>query len=172
VSRTESRLQAELKQTRPFASPVQEAFLAVLKTADLLTRLLDQHLATHELRHQQYNVLRILRGAGQEGIPTLAIADRLIECTPGMTRLLDRMEVKGLVLRKRCPEDRRQVLCYATPQGNDLLERLEPAMKALVERFFERIQLAELETFIETMERIREQAAAIERPAEPQTHLN
>jgi DNA-binding MarR family transcriptional regulator len=172
VSRSESRLQAELKQSRPFASPLQEAFLSVLKTADLLTHVLDQHLASHDLRHQQYNVLRILRGAGPEGIPTLAIADRLIECTPGMTRLLDRMEQKGLVLRKRCPDDRRQVLCYATAQGNDLLDRLEPMVKTLVDQFFERIQPAELETFIETMERIREQAAAFKRPAEPQTHLN
>ncbi|MGD0580872.1 MAG: MarR family transcriptional regulator [Bryobacteraceae bacterium] len=172
MSRSESRLQAELKQSRPFASPLQEAFLSVLKTADLLTHVLDQHLASHDLRHQQYNVLRILRGAGPEGIPTLAIADRLIECTPGMTRLLDRMEQKGLVLRKRCPDDRRQVLCYATAQGNDLLDRLEPMVKTLVDQFFERIQPAELETFIETMERIREQAAAFKRPAEPQTHLN
>lgn len=160
-----------MKQSRPFASPLEEAFLSVLKTADLLTRVLDQHLAAHDLRHQQYNVLRILRGAGPEGIPTLAIADRLIECTPGMTRLLDRMEHKGLVLRQRCPGDRRQVLCYATAQGSDLLDRLEPMVKTLVDQFFERIQPAELETFIETMERIREQAAAFERPAEPQTHL-
>jgi len=165
VSRSESRLQAELKQSRPFASPLAEAFLSVLKTADLLTRVLDQNLASHDLRHQQYNVLRILRGAGAEGIPTLAIADRLIECTPGMTRLLDRMELKGLVLCQRCPGDRRQVLCYATPQGTDLLDQLDPMVKTLVDRFFERIQPAELEPFIETMERIREQAAAVARPA-------
>ena len=172
MSRTESRLQVELKQSRPFASPAEEAFLSVLKTADLLTRVLDQHLAAHDLTHQQYNVLRILRGAGAQGIPTLAIADRLIECTPGMTRLLDRMETKGLVLRKRCREDRRQVLCYAAPRGNDLLDQLEPILRPLVERFFERIRPAELETFIETMERVREQAAGAQRPAQIQTHLN
>ena len=162
MSRSESRLQAELKQSRPFASPVEEAFISVLKTADLLTRVLDRQMAGHDLSHQQYNVLRILRGAGPDGIPTLAIAGRLIECTPGMTRLLDRMELKGLVLRRRCPEDRRQVLCYATPKGNGLVELLEPIVSSLSDRCFEQIQPAEVQAFIEVLERIRERAARIE----------
>ena len=161
MSKRESRLQAELKQSRPFASPVEEAFISVLKTADLLTRVLDRHLAGHDLSHQQYNVLRILRGAGPDGIPTLAIAGRLIECAPGMTRLLDRMELKSLVLRRRCPQDRRQVLCYATPKGNGLVEAIEPVVSSLGDRCFEQIQPAEVETFVETMERIRERAGCI-----------
>ncbi len=133
----------------------------MLKTADLLTRVLDRHLAGHDLSHQQYNVLRILRGAGPGGIPTLAIADRLIECAPGMTRLLDRMELKSLVLRRRCPEDRRQVLCYATTKGNGLVEALEPIVLSLGERCFERIPPVELETFIEVLELIRERAGRL-----------
>lgn len=158
MSRTASRLQVELKQSRPFASPAEEGFVAVLKTADLLTRLVDRRLAPHDLSHQQYNVLRILRDAGAEGMPTLAIADRLIECAPGMTRLLDRMEQKSLVRRQRCPADRRQVLCYATPRGNELLVELEPMVKGLVDGCFETISLAEVEAFIATLDRIREQA--------------
>jgi len=161
VGRSDSRLEVELKQSRPFASPLEEGFVSVLKTADLLTRVIDRRLAPHDLSHQQYNILRILRGAGAPGIPTLAIADRLIECAPGMTRLLDRMEHKSLVQRQRCPEDRRQVLCYATPKGNELLGQLEPLVKSLVDQCFEQIPLAEVETFIVTMERIREQAARL-----------
>ncbi len=103
-------------------------------------------------------MLRILRDAGAEGMPTLAIADRLIECAPGMTRLLDRMEQKSLVRRQRCPADRRQVLCYATPRGNELLVELEPMVKGLVDGCFETISLAEVEAFIATLDRIREQA--------------
>ena len=73
---------------------------------------------------------RILRGAGPEGIPTLAIGERLIEETPGMTRLLDRLEAKSLVRRERCPEDRRQVTCRITPAGRKLLTQLDPVVNA------------------------------------------
>ena len=70
-------------------------------------------------------MLRILRGAGPEGLPTLEIAARMIEHSPGVTRLLDRLEARKLVRRVRCPEDRRQVLCHATEAARRLLAGLE-----------------------------------------------
>jgi len=73
-------------------------------------------------------VLRILRGAGQQGTPTLEIADRMIQKNPGITRLLDKLEAKHLVRRKRCPEDRRQVLCWITEAGLRLLADLDKPM--------------------------------------------
>ncbi len=161
VARNQSRLQVELKQNKPFPTPVEEAFVAVVKTADLLLRLLDRNLAAQALSHQQYNVLRIVRGAGKAGIPTLAIGERLIECAPGMTRLLDRMEEKELVRRERCKQDRRQVLCYITRKGEQLLTDVEPLVEGLAQRAFEKIPCAKLETFIETLEHIREQAERI-----------
>ncbi|MDR3717314.1 MAG: MarR family transcriptional regulator [Bryobacteraceae bacterium] len=161
MARSQSKLQAELKQSKPFASPVEEAFVAVIKTADLLVSTLDRKLAGLGLSHQQYNVLRIVRGAGAAGIPTLAIAERLIESAPGMTRLLDRLEEKGLVRRERCKQDRRQVLCYIKEEGARLLVELEPVVDALAERSFERIPPAELESLIETLERIREQVECL-----------
>lgn len=161
MARSQSRLQAELKQTKPFASPVEEAFVGVVKTADLLLRLLDRNLIAVGLSHQQYNVLRIVRGAGSAGIPTLAIGERLIECAPGMTRLLDRMEEKGTVRRERCKQDRRQVLCYVTAKGEQLLAQVEPLVQGLAGRSFEQISPEELESFIETMEHIREQVERI-----------
>jgi DNA-binding MarR family transcriptional regulator len=161
VARTQSRLQAELKQNKPFASPVEEAFVAVVKTADLLLRLLDLKLLGQGLSHQQYNVLRIVRGAGPAGIPTLAIGERLIECAPGMTRLLDRLEEKGMVRRERCKHDRRQVLCYINGAGEQLLAEVEPLVEGLAERAFEQIPPAELESFIETLEHIREQVESM-----------
>ena len=154
-------MQSELKQLKPFGSLSEEAFVAALKTADMLVRMLDRHLADHGLSHQQYNVLRILRGAGAEGIPTLAIAERLIECAPGMTRLLDRLEEKEMVRRERCRVDRRQVLCHLTPKGEELLDRLEPVIRPLVEASFDRVTPDELENYVETMERIREQAEGL-----------
>jgi DNA-binding MarR family transcriptional regulator len=147
-----------LKQSKPFASPVEEAFVAVIKTADLLVSKLDRKLAGLGLSHQQYNVLRIVRGSGTEGIPTLAIAERLIESAPGMTRLLDRLEEKGVVRRERCKHDRRQVLCYIKDEGAKLLAELEPIVDSLAESSFKLVPPAELESFIETLEHIREQA--------------
>jgi DNA-binding MarR family transcriptional regulator len=102
--------------------------VALLRTADVVRRYIARVLEPYGITPQQYNVLRILRGAGSEGIPTLTIAERMIEEAPGITRLLDRLEAKGLVRRQRCPEDRRQVLCHATPQALDLLGRIDGAM--------------------------------------------
>lgn len=161
MARSQSRLQVELKQTKPFASPVAEAIVAVIKTADLLVRLLDRKLIGLGLSHQQYNVLRIVRGSGAAGIPTLAVGERLIECAPGMTRLLDRLEEKEMVRRERCKHDRRQVLCYITGKGERLLEEIQPLIDGLAERALEQIPPAELEAFIETLEHIREHVEQI-----------
>ena len=99
--------------------------MALLRTADLVRRAVGRTLEPYDITLQQYNVLRILRGAGEQGLPTLEIAERMIEQAPGVTRLLDRLEVKGLVRRERCAQDRRQVLCWLTPAGLELVERLD-----------------------------------------------
>jgi MarR family transcriptional regulator, organic hydroperoxide resistance regulator len=120
-----SQLQREIRQGKPFRSRGQEVVVALLRTADLIRRTVGRVLEPHDITPQQYNVLRILRGAGEQGLPTLEIADRMIEQAPGVTRLLDRLEVKGLVRRQRCAQDRRQVLCWLTPAGLELVERLD-----------------------------------------------
>ena len=120
-----SQLQREIRQGKPFRSRGQEVVVALLRTADLIRRTVGRVLEPHDITPQQYNVLRILRGAGEQGLPTLEIADRMIEQAPGVTRLLDRLEVKGLVRRQRCAQDRRQVLCWLTPSGLELVERLD-----------------------------------------------
>jgi DNA-binding MarR family transcriptional regulator len=105
--------------------------VALLRTADVVRRYIARVLEPYGITPQQFNVLRILRGAhaeGTDGTPTLTIAERMIEEAPGITRLLDRLEAKGMVRRQRCPEDRRQVLCHATPQALDLLGRIDGAM--------------------------------------------
>lgn len=120
-----SRLQREIRQNRPFHSPAQEAILALFRTADILRRQVADVLSPVGVTHQQYNVLRILRGAGEEGLPTLAIADRMIERTPGVTRLVDRLAAKGWVTRERVAGDRRRVQCHITDEGLELLETLD-----------------------------------------------
>ena len=123
-----SSLQEELKQTRPFGTVQEEAVVVLLRTAALLKRSIAQQVERHGISVAQYNVLRILRGAGPEGLPTLEIAARMIEHNPGVTRLLDRFEARHLVRRARCPEDRRQVLCHASEAARRLLAGLEGPM--------------------------------------------
>src|ERR1700694_935671 len=115
MARAQSTVQEEIRQTRPFSSPSEEGVVALARTADLMRRSLTRVIEPHGITLQQYNVLRILRGAGEEGLPTLVIGERMIEQTPGVTRLLDRLEAKGLVARCRGESDRRQVFCRLTP---------------------------------------------------------
>jgi MarR family transcriptional regulator, organic hydroperoxide resistance regulator len=126
-----SALQQEIRQSRPFRSRQQEAVLALLRTTDVVRRFLGRIVEPHGITLQQYNVLRILRGAGAAGIPTLAIGERMVEQTPGITRLLDRLEAKQLVRRERCAQDRRQVLCWLTEPGRLLLTELDGPMDGL-----------------------------------------
>lgn len=158
MARAASRLQHEIRQTKPFQSLRQEAFLAILKTSDVLRRRVSQLLEPHEVTPQQYNVLRILRGAGPAGIPTLAIGERLVEETPGMTRLLDRMEAKKLVRRERCLHDRRQVLCYITQEGLSILEALDPHVAKADSHLLGKLSDSNLETLLSLLEEVRASA--------------
>ena len=101
------------------------AYVALLSTADKLKTLFEALCAPFDITGQQYNVLRILRGAEPGGLPTLTIAERMIESTPGITRMIDRLESKGLVTREVRPHDRRCVYCRITPKGLKLLKVLD-----------------------------------------------
>jgi DNA-binding MarR family transcriptional regulator len=113
------------KPPESFRSPDQQATLCLLRTADAVKRRLARVIEPHGITPQQYNVLRILRGAGPSGLPTLTIGERMIEQTPGTTRLVDRLERKGLVTRTPCPTDRRRVFCQITDKGLELLTELD-----------------------------------------------
>jgi DNA-binding MarR family transcriptional regulator len=148
-------LREEIRQTKPFESPTQEAILSVYRTSDVLQRRFVKLVEPHGISLQQYNVLRILRGAGKEGTPTLDIAERMVEKTPGITRLLDKLEAKHLVRRKRCPEDRRQVLCWITDAGLNLLGELDkPVVQASVSSL-QSLTQAELKQLISILEKVR-----------------
>ncbi len=126
-----SALARELKQTKPFTSQAEEALVGLMRTADVLRRAIGTALEGEDITIQQYNVLRILRGAGERGLPTLEIAERMVEHAPGITRMIDRLIAKVLVVRERCAEDRRIVYCAITDLGRGLVDRLdEPMMRA------------------------------------------
>ena len=148
-------LRRELKQKRPFQSPAHEALLATLRTADLLRRALEDVIAPHGITGQQFNVLRILRGAAPDPLPTLEIGERMIEQTPGITRLLDRLEAKGLVSRARCASDRRQVHCRITQAGLDLLASLDGPVREAGEVAMRPIGRTGQRQLIALLERLR-----------------
>jgi DNA-binding MarR family transcriptional regulator len=148
----------ELKQNKPFPSKAQEAAVALMRTADVLRRLAGSVVEPRDITVQQYNVLRILRGAGEKGLPTLEIADRMIETTPGITRLIDRLEKKKLVSRERCPTDRRQVFCRITPTGLTLLDTLDAPMLDATHSALGHLKKTELASLIDLLDRTREQS--------------
>lgn len=121
-------------QTR-FENPAQEAMVSLMVAAGHLMRGLEEVCAAHGITHDQYNVLRILRGAHPEGHPRYAIAERLIDRSPDVTRLLDRLQRNGLVKRTRSQEDRRLSISVITGRGLTLLEAMDPEILAVHERF-------------------------------------
>jgi DNA-binding MarR family transcriptional regulator len=150
-----SRIQDELHQKRPFRSPTVEAGAAILRTGDMIRRHLELVLEPYGITWQQYNVLRILRGAGPDGLPTLTIGDRMIEQTPGVTRLVDRLITKGLVTRARGTLDLRHVICRLTPAGMDLLARTETPIDEADDFMLSGLTRRELGALIELLDRVR-----------------
>lgn len=150
-----SRLREEIQQNRPFRSPSQEATLGLLRTTGLVRRLFSQIVEPRGITLQQYNVLRILRGAGPEGLPTLAISERMVERMPGITRLIDRLEQKALVARERSVTDRRLVVCRITASGLTLLDELEPAFNDADDRCLDMLSLEEQRGLIHLLDKIR-----------------
>jgi DNA-binding MarR family transcriptional regulator len=148
-------IQREIKQNRPFASATQEAAIALMRTADLVRRLLGKVVEQSDITLQQYNVLRILRGAGEAGLPTLEIAERMIEQTPGITRLIDRLESKQLVLRIRCETDRRQVFCHITADGLSLLAKLDQPIRDVEEASLGTLTERQLEQLLSLLDKTR-----------------
>jgi MarR family transcriptional regulator, organic hydroperoxide resistance regulator len=152
---SESPLLRELKQTKPFPDKTEEATVALLRTSDLVRRNVAAVLEPHGITVQQYNVLRILRGAGERGLPTLEIAERMVEQTPGITRLIDRLELKRLVTRERCLTDRRQVFCRIAGEGLALLAALDKPMLDAEMGALGSLDQVELVQLIELLDRAR-----------------
>jgi DNA-binding MarR family transcriptional regulator len=132
----------------------RDAKVALLKAADGVRRRMAGVLADAGLTLQQYNVLRILRGARPDPLPTLEIAERMIERTPGITRLLDGLARKGLVDRERSAEDRRTVLCRITPAGLELLAELDGPVETSDRGAVATLSAEEQAKLIELLQRI------------------
>jgi DNA-binding MarR family transcriptional regulator len=150
------RLRDEIRQQKPFESVEQEALLSVLCTADVLMQRIAAVLKQHNLSHSQYNALRILRGADPDGLACQEVAERMISRDPDITRLLDRLEGRGLVTRSRDQQDRRVVMARITPEGEGLLEALDRPIAEVCRRQLQRLGEQRLRTLINLLELVRE----------------
>ncbi|MEO5590523.1 MAG: MarR family transcriptional regulator [Gemmatimonadaceae bacterium] len=118
-------LQEEIKQSKPFSDLREEADLNIIRTANLLTDDFEKMLKPYGITGTQYNVLRILRGAGPAGLCRNEVSARMLTRMPDATRLLDRMEEAGLVVRARSENDRRLVATQITAKGRRLVDSLD-----------------------------------------------
>lgn len=131
VAESASMLQAEIFKRHPFETPAQEAFLNLLRTTSVLDAPFERLLRDHGLSTATYNVLRILRGAGESGRVCHEIGRHLVARVPDVTRLIDRLEKQGLAKRTRGDADRRLVRVVITQMGLEVLAKLDaPIMEA------------------------------------------
>lgn len=150
-----AKLQRELKKRGEFESLEQEATLNIWRTSDQTHNRVGRLLREYGLTPSQYNVLRILRGAG-EALPSLEIASRLIQVVPAITGLIDRLEDQGLVERERSGNDRRVVHVAITAKGDNLLAKIDEPLQQLHRELLGHLTRAELKTLIELLEKARE----------------
>lgn len=148
-------LREELKQTKPFSSLQQEAQLSIMRTAACLTDSLDRIFSPFGITATQYNALRILRGAGANGLCRNELRDRMITRMPDVTRLLDRMEDAGLVTRSRDGADRRLVSTRITERGTRLLDELADAVAQEHQHQLGRLSKEQLEVLISLLTEVR-----------------
>ncbi len=150
-----TQLQQELKQTRPFPRPESEALVSLMRTAAVLEHALGEALKPLGLTMTQYNVLRILRGAGERGHCGRDVGERLISQVPDVPRLLDRMEEMGLISRERDPSDRRHVTARITAEGLQLLDEATPVLEQIEQQRFGHFGEDDLRVLIELLGTVR-----------------
>jgi DNA-binding MarR family transcriptional regulator len=142
-------------RSRRFDSPEQEVYLNLWRTYDRLRQLEDELFSSFELTAQQYNVLRLLRGEHPHKLPTLTLAGRLVSRAPDITRMLDKLEMRGLIERERPPEDRRTVRVGITPSGLELLRQLDAPVRSCHVRQLGHLSPADLSALAALLEAAR-----------------
>lgn len=148
-------LKREIAQDRPFSSVEEEAILNLLRTADFFERAVQQKTRAWGVSSTQYNVLRILRGAGPEGLTCSAIGQRMITAEPDITRLLGRLRALKLIRQRRDRRDRRVVRTQIAEAGLELLKKMDPAIQAAPKEMLAHLSAAETAEFIRLLEKAR-----------------
>jgi len=141
------------KPAKPFTPSLEaKLFVALLRLSDHLAQDADLLIKSYGLTGTQYNVLRILRGAGPDGLPCKGIGNRMISRDPDMTRLLDRMEKRQLITRERQSEDRRVIKTRITPAGLEILKKLDGPVDELHKKQFRHLPASKLKALAEAVE--------------------
>jgi DNA-binding MarR family transcriptional regulator len=141
--------------TKPFKSVEEEAILSIARTAALLEHGHTEELKPFNLTPTQYNVLRILRGASENGLCRNEVGERLVTRVPDVTRLLDRMESSGLIVRQRGGSDRRFVTTRITDKGLKVLEKIDRELPLIHNRQLGHLSEKRLRNLIELLEDVR-----------------
>jgi DNA-binding MarR family transcriptional regulator len=158
------RLLDELHQTKPFQHRAEEAYLNIIRTADLLKRAVAEILKVHDLSLSQYNVLRILRGARQRPMSCGEVGSRLVTFEPDVTRLIDRLVQRDLAVRRRADGDKRQVLIHITADGLRLLKQLDAPIVSIHDALLGHLGDERLTQLINLTESIRDHTSTSETP--------
>ena len=151
-----TKLAAEIRQRKPFTLLEEEALLNLVRTHEFLQQRLAEFFKRFQLTPTQYNILRILRGAGEEGITCSAAAERMVTADPDITRLLDRLETRKLILRERGRSDRRVVISRVTADGLALLQTIDKPLSEFLKGCVGRLGREKLGQLIGILESIRE----------------
>jgi len=150
------KLKDEIKQGKPFESLQAEVFLNLMRTADVLLRSQEAILKLAGLSATQYNVLRILRGAGEQGLCCREVGERMIARDPDITRLVDRLERRGFLTRNRDSRDRRVITVRITPAGQKVLKDLDGPMTEYNRKLLSHMDKGDLRKLVELLEAARE----------------
>jgi DNA-binding MarR family transcriptional regulator len=148
-------IRSELKIAKPFGSVAHEAHLTLARTAAVVEHQLEEAFRAHGITSTQFNVLRILRGAGTDGLCRAEVGERMVRRVPDVTRLLDRLEASKLIVRQRIGDDRRYVTARITPKGLALLDEIDPTISALEEKLLEHVSPARLKELIKILNEVR-----------------
>jgi DNA-binding MarR family transcriptional regulator len=151
-----AKLAAEIRQRKPFSLLEEEALLNLVRTHEFLQQRLAEFFKEFQLTPTQYNILRILRGAGKGGVTCSAAAERMVTADPDITRLLDRLEARKLIERERSQSDRRVVISRITDEGLALLWTIDKPLAEFLKRRMGGLGREKLGRLIETLESIRE----------------
>ena len=152
-----AKLAAEIHQNKPFAHPEEEALLNLVRTHEFLSQRQTGFFKQFQLTPTQYNILRILRGAGKDGVTCSRASERMVKADPDITRLFDRLEARKLLQRERSAQDRRVVVSRITAEGLKLVDAIDEPLAELHKRCMGRIGRKKLAQLIEILESLREE---------------
>ena len=151
----QTELQSDLKQTRPFRSPLEELFVSLQRTAAVFEHALECALKPSGITATQYNVLRILRGAGDAGLCRSDVGERMVRRVPDVTRLLDRLEDTGYIARARGGDDRRYVTTKITPAGLEALTSIDAVVDGFLRTHLGHLTEAQTQSLTELLSVLR-----------------